>query len=95
MNDLFKAAPHISMHAGTTMVIKAGGGTLTRPHWLRQFAKQIGVVRALGARVVVVHGAGPQTDTIKECSARSPRWSMGAASPRRPRSARSASPLPS
>ncbi|HKE01110.1 MAG TPA: acetylglutamate kinase, partial [Planctomycetota bacterium] len=61
MTDLFKAAPHVRLHRGKTMVIKVGGGSLARPATLRQVAKQVAVVHAFGARVVVVHGGGPQT----------------------------------
>jgi acetylglutamate kinase len=77
MTDLFRAAAHIRLHRGKTMVIKAGGGSLARPAALRQFARQVGVVQALGARVVVVHGGGPQTDTLQRLLGEEPRMVDG------------------
>ncbi len=63
--DLFRAAPHVRLHRGRTMVIKVGGAALTRPSSLERFARQIATVEALGAQVVVVHGGGAQTDVLQ------------------------------
>jgi len=77
MNDLFKAAAHIRLHRGKTFVIKAGGGTLAKPAALRQFARQVSVVHSLGARIVVVHGGGPQTDALQRLLGDEPRMVDG------------------
>jgi acetylglutamate kinase len=77
MTDLFKAAPHVRLHRGKTFVIKAGGGTIAKPATMRQFAKQVAVVHALGARVVVVHGGGPQTDALQRMLGEEPRMVDG------------------
>lgn len=77
MNELFKAAPHVRMHRGQTFVIKAGGGTIARPAAMRAFAKQVAVVQALGSRVVVVHGGGPQTDSLQRLFGEEPRMVDG------------------
>jgi acetylglutamate kinase len=77
MNDLFRAAAHIRLHRGKTFVIKAGGGTLAKPAALRQFARQVSVVHSLGARVVVVHGGGPQTDALQRLLGDEPRMVDG------------------
>jgi len=75
--DLFRAAPHIRLHRGKTFVIKAGGNTLTRAANVRDFARQVSVVHALGARVVVVHGGGPQTDVVQRLLGEVPRMVDG------------------
>lgn len=77
MTDLFKAAPHVRLHRGKTFVIKAGGGTIAKTAAIRQFARQVAVVHALGARVVVVHGGGPQTDALQRLLGEEPRMVDG------------------
>ncbi|MEO6711216.1 MAG: acetylglutamate kinase [Planctomycetota bacterium] len=77
MIDLFRAAPHIRLHRGATMVIKVGGGALSRPSNVRLFAKQVSILQALGARVVVVHGGGPQTDNVQRLLGEEPRMVDG------------------
>ncbi len=62
MNDLLRAASHVRMHRGKTFVIKVGGGPLGKSATLVRLARQIAAIDALGSRVVVVHGGGPQTD---------------------------------
>ncbi len=64
MKDLHRAAPHVRAQRGKTLVLKIGGACLARPRLLRAFAEQLSVVQALGARPVVVHGGGPQTDAL-------------------------------
>jgi len=73
MTDLFRAAPHVRLHRGKTIVIKAGGGSIARAAALRQLARQVSVVQALGSRVVVVHGGGPQTDALQRMLGEEPR----------------------
>jgi acetylglutamate kinase len=77
MIDLVRAAPHIRLHRGKTFVIKAGGGSLSKPGTLRQFARQVAVVQSLGARVVVVHGGGPQIDALQRLLGDEPRMVEG------------------
>ncbi len=77
MNELFKASPHIRLHRGAIMVIKAGGGTIAKPAAMRQFARQIAVVHALGTRVIVVHGGGPQTDALQRLLGEEPHMVDG------------------
>lgn len=77
MIDLFKAAPHIRLHRGALMVIKVGGNALARPASIRAFARQVAIVQSLGARVVVVHGGGPQTDTVQRLLGEEPRMVDG------------------
>jgi len=77
MTDLFKAAPHVRLHRGKLFVIKAGGGSIAKPAAIRQLARQIAVIHAFGARVVVVHGGGPQTDTLQRMLGELPRMVDG------------------
>ena len=55
------------------MVIKVGGGSLARRSLVQAFARQIAVIHTLGARVVVVHGGGPQTDELQRLLGEEPR----------------------
>ena len=73
MIDLFRAAPHVRLHRGKTIVVKIGGSTLSKPAARRAFAKQIAVLHALGTRVVVVHGGGPQIDELERTFGGEPR----------------------
>jgi acetylglutamate kinase len=71
--DLVKAAPHIRLHRGQTFVVKAGGATIAKPAAMRAFARQVAVIQALGSRVVVVHGGGPQIDAVQRSLGEEPR----------------------
>lgn len=73
MIDLFRAAPHVRLHRGRIVVVKIGGAALAKPAALRAFAHQIAVVQALGSKVVVVHGGGPQTDELERFFGDEPR----------------------
>lgn len=73
MIDLVKAAPYVRLHRGKTFVIKIGGACLARPALLRALAHQIALVEVLGARVVLVHGSGPQTDELQQLFGETPR----------------------
>lgn len=77
MIDLVRAAPFVSLHRGATFVVKIGGGSLGREVLRRRFAEQIAVVTALGARVVVVHGGGPQTDDMQRLLGEEPKMVGG------------------
>jgi acetylglutamate kinase len=73
MSDLFRAAPHVRLQRGRTMVVKVGGSPLAKKSVLATFARQVGVVHAMGARIVVVHGGGPQTDELERALGETPR----------------------
>lgn len=77
MIDLVRAAPHIAMHRGKTFVLKLGGEPLAqRPH-RRALAQQIAAIHALGSRIVLVHGGGPQTDSVQRQLGEEPRMIGG------------------
>lgn len=73
MIDLFAAAPYVRLHRGKTMVVKIGGSSLAKPKLRRAIARQLAVVQAFGAHVVVVHGGGPQTGLVQETLGETPR----------------------
>jgi acetylglutamate kinase len=73
MIDLVRAAPHIALHRGRTFVIKLGGEPLAQRLHRRALARQIAAIHALGSRVVLVHGGGPQTDSVQRALGEEPR----------------------
>ncbi|HEX6883474.1 MAG TPA: acetylglutamate kinase [Planctomycetota bacterium] len=77
MIDLVRAAPHIALHRGQTFVIKLGGEPLSQRLHRRALARQIAAIHALGSRVVLVHGGGPQTDSVQRALGEEPRMVGG------------------
>lgn len=77
MKDLLRAAPYVRMHRDRILVLKAGGAVLGRPALVARLAKQVAVVQALGARVVLVHGGGPQTDAVQRLLGEQPNMIDG------------------
>lgn len=73
MIDLVRAAPHIALHRGQTFVIKLGGEPLGQRVQRRALALQIAAIHALGSRLVLVHGGGPQTDSVQRSLGEEPR----------------------
>lgn len=61
MNALRRALPYVRIFKDKIFVVKCGGGACAEPAALAAFAEQVGVLRAFGVHVVVVHGGGPQT----------------------------------
>eukprot|EP00752_Nemacystus_decipiens_P001827 g1764.t1 len=62
--DLFRAcAPYIRAHLGAVMVIHMGGEVLEYPNFL-SIMDDLGLLRLLGARLVIVSGARPQVSTL-------------------------------
>ncbi len=58
---LRRALPYLRLYRGRTFVVKAGGALCSQRDALQDIAEQVGVLRELGIKVVVVHGGGPQT----------------------------------
>lgn len=65
MIELVTAAPHIRLQRGRILIVKVGGSCLERRKDLETFAAQLATVHALGALPVVVHGGGPQADSLQ------------------------------
>lgn len=58
------AAPYIRMFKRKTFVVKAGGELFLSPANTRALLEQIAILHQVGVRVVLVHGAGPQTTRL-------------------------------
>lgn len=57
---LSEALPFMRRHAGATFVIKFGGHAMGDPGLAQTFARDVVLLRQVGANPVVVHGGGPQ-----------------------------------
>jgi acetylglutamate kinase len=64
MLGLRRALPYLRLYRGRTFVVKVGGALCGEADAMRDIAEQVGVLRELGIRVVVVHGGGPQTTDL-------------------------------
>lgn len=60
---LIEALPYIRQFAGKSIVVKLGGAAIDRESDLA-LAQDVLLLRSVGVRCVVVHGGGPQVDTM-------------------------------
>ena len=60
------AAPYLRLYRGRVFVVKLGGEVLSRTRRIEALVEQAGVLQALGVRVVIVHGGGPQSTELAE-----------------------------
>ena len=61
---LAKALPYIRKFHGKTMVIKYGGNAMTDPTLQAAFAADVVLLKLVGINPVVVHGGGPQIESL-------------------------------
>jgi acetylglutamate kinase len=61
---LTEALPYIQRFAGKTLVVKYGGNAMTDPELERSFARDIVLLKTVGINPVIVHGGGPQVDSL-------------------------------
>ncbi|WP_291009779.1 acetylglutamate kinase [Hydrogenophaga sp.] len=61
---LAQALPYIRKYHGKTMVIKYGGNAMTDPELQQDFAEDVVLLKLVGINPVVVHGGGPQIETL-------------------------------
>ncbi len=61
---LAQALPYIRKFHGKTMVIKYGGNAMTDPALQQDFAEDVVLLKLVGINPVVVHGGGPQIETL-------------------------------
>src|SRR5829696_6340287 len=61
---LIEALPWIQRFAGTIMVIKYGGNAMVNDELRRAFAEDIVFLHHVGIHPVVVHGGGPQINSM-------------------------------
>ena len=62
---LKSAAPYIRMYKGKVFVIKAGGAVFADARSTRVLIEQVAILHQVGIKVVLVHGGGPQLDTLQ------------------------------
>ncbi len=71
---LTTALPYIQRFVGKLIVVKYGGNAMTDPELESSFARDIVLLKTVGLHPVVVHGGGPQVDTLlKELGRKSER----------------------
>ena len=63
---LSEALPYIQRYAGRTVVIKYGGHAMVDEALSEAFARDVVLLKHLGANPVVVHGGGPQIANLLE-----------------------------
>lgn len=61
---LAEALPYIKRFHGKTIVVKYGGNAMTDEHLKQCFARDVVLLKLVGINVVVVHGGGPQIETL-------------------------------
>src|ERR1700748_7615 len=61
---LAQALPFLRRYAGATVVVKYGGHAMGEEHLARQFGSDIALLKQVGITPVVVHGGGPQINSM-------------------------------
>src|SRR3954464_3752924 len=73
---LVEALPYIRMFAGKSIVVKLGGAAIDRQADLA-LAQDVLLLRSVGVRCVLVHGGGPQIDTMLRRVGKEPEFRNG------------------
>ena len=74
---LAQALPYIRRYHGKTMVIKYGGNAMTDPELQAAFAEDVVLLKLVGINPVVVHGGGPQIETLLKRLGKEGRFVQG------------------
>jgi acetylglutamate kinase len=74
---LIEALPYIRQFAGMTIVIKYGGHAMVDRQLKEDFARDITLMKFIGLRPVVVHGGGPQINSVLDQMGIRPRFVRG------------------
>ncbi|HRH14577.1 MAG TPA: acetylglutamate kinase [Azonexus sp.] len=61
---LAEALPYIKRFHGKTIVVKYGGNAMTDEHLKQCFARDVVLLKLVGFNIVVVHGGGPQIESL-------------------------------
>ena len=61
---LAEAMPYIKRFHGKTIVVKYGGNAMTDDRLKQCFARDVVLLKLVGMNVVVVHGGGPQIESL-------------------------------
>ena len=73
---LVEALPYIRQFAGKSIVVKLGGAAIDRGSDLA-LAQDVLMLRSVGVRCVLVHGGGPQVDTMLRRVGKEPEFKDG------------------
>jgi acetylglutamate kinase len=73
---LIQALPYIRRFAGKSVVVKLGGAAIDE-EIDRALAQDVLLLRSVGVRVVLVHGGGPQVDTMMRRVGKEPEFRGG------------------
>ncbi|TKB76274.1 MAG: acetylglutamate kinase [Nitrospira sp.] len=76
-NVLVEALPYIRTFRGKTVVIKYGGHAMTEPALKDRFAQNVVLLKYVGLNPVIVHGGGPQIDTMLDRLGIEPKFRHG------------------
>jgi acetylglutamate kinase len=61
---LIEALPYIRRFSGMTVVIKYGGHAMVDDQLKKDFARDVTLLKFIGLNPVIVHGGGPQINTV-------------------------------
>src|SRR5579859_5452005 len=62
---LMSAAPYIRMYKNKIFVIKAGGAVFSDDVSTRALIEQVAILHQVGIKTILVHGGGPQLDSVQ------------------------------
>ncbi len=71
-NDVLAALGYVKQFSGGTIVLKLGGSILQDDGLLTKICEDVALVRAVGVKVVLVHGGGPAIN--EELTRRDIKW---------------------
>ncbi len=74
---LIEALPYIRFFSGMTLVVKYGGHAMVDEQLKEDFARDITLMKFIGLHPVIVHGGGPQINSVLERMGISPRFVRG------------------
>lgn len=74
---LAELLPSLRAQQGQTLVIKYGGNAMTEPALQLAFAQDVVLLQLLGMRPVVVHGGGPQIESLLQRLGKQGRFVQG------------------
>ncbi len=74
---LIEALPYIRRFSGMTLVIKYGGHAMVDEQLKEDFARDVTLLKFIGMNPVVVHGGGPQINSVMDKMGMQPRFVRG------------------
>jgi acetylglutamate kinase len=74
---LMEALPYIRAFWGKTLIIKYGGAAMEAPHLTEDFARDVVLLKYVGMSPVIVHGGGPQIDSLMKRLGKKPQRVAG------------------